>query len=152
MKHLSSNTYHASPLIYHLSFIISHLASIIYHRAPISQHPSSLFICNKGPTKTPRVVCKLSCARSLFGSGPGGITPTHWYHTNCSGIGMPENPDIWGSISSAISGPRSIPRGGGASWSRPISGICRAAPRRNAGSFLAMRSSSGTVSAMRSHS
>ena len=95
MKHLSSNTYHASPLICHLSFIISHVASIIYHRAPISQHPSSLFICNKGPTKTPRVVCKLSRARSFFGSGPGGITPTHWYHTNCSGIGMPENPDIW---------------------------------------------------------
>ena len=48
--------------------------------------------------------------------------------------------------------PRSIPRGGGASWSRPMSGICGAAPRRNAGSFLAVRSSSGSVSAMRSHS
>ena len=33
--------------------------------------------------------------RPRFGSGPGGITPTHGYHTNCSGIGMPENPDIW---------------------------------------------------------
>ena len=33
--------------------------------------------------------------RPRFGSGPGGITPTHRYHTNCSGIGMPENPDLW---------------------------------------------------------
>ena len=68
--------------------IISHLASssIIEHLSASIRHVSSSAM--KDQRRLQECYASSHVSVAFFGSGRGGITPTHRHHTNCSGSGM----------------------------------------------------------------